>query len=1280
MSTISELVVKIGADSSGLSSSLNKAKTDINKTFEVNPISNMNNAINGLNNSVTGFIGKFNGLVALAAGGFGLSAAIKSAVDAGDAVYTLSQRMNVSAGEASEFSRILKLTGGDAGTTAKAMMRLDKSYSDDSASGKKCKAILDAVGVSLTDQSGKLLPVTQQLGNLSEGYKKAQAAGMGQEFIMNTLGARGMTLITTLERYNEAKASANKIQGIGLDPEEMHKMSVQMKELEMQAGQLKIAAGSILVDIFHGQGGQIGDTLAYCAKLIADNRTQIASTTAEVLKLLAAYEAIKIASTVGSSMMGAWNSHSTKADLNAINTAQEASLTAQQERSILKRQAMIDGAAKKEEAAYYKTVQAMEISEAEKNAIFTEYLLKREQASLESQAAIRTSMTEMYLQSATVAEESATAQAAAMNNVAVTAEETAARVAAANAAQAESSAAVIVAEEEKAAAMVEAGGVGVVAAEETTAANIALSEAEIAAGTAAAVAGEQAVAGATAATVATGESTLATTELTEATALAGTEAEMTGGKTVTACAVATTATKTLTFAVSLLKSQWMLVAFMAWEAVRALIAYNKANAEKTQSNDGVDYEANGKHYALKNGDFYEVSENTETYSTDELGANTQTTRSISDTPLDHSTEEYSKVIADYNSGHANDADVVAEYQRQKMEADQEQLKIDLKNSMNGVGAGNGAGGGAGGGAGASAAPQTVEVDVPIGEVAAEYAKAQDGNAWKDYSYGNNDSAGWCDSFMGAMYRKAGISSIGGVSTSSPINDAAFKAAKAYHTVGDGYQPKNGDEVDFPGHVGMYYNGYVVSRQSSGVKIATLAQANDWFGGIQGYGSVAEASGNLTVKQTVDKNGKVIEDAAKKLAKAKDDAYKLFATMSNTILDENETEYQSGMRKVNDDVRSKQLEINKYKAAGVDVSVLEKELDLYKKALDKKVVEKWHEAWYKIKDDTRQALDAITYNYEDAANTQYTTQQRALEKEKKERLKDIQQSNKDKVAKLAVEKWYNTELLKLQDERNKAIKESHDKYLKSLADDGNYLKIITELKYHPDKRQDDMNIKGQKEIAEEYIKIWDSAHTTIAANISSVTDALYGSLTDSIQGFVSGTKGAMSIVHDFGNTIIKEMERIAAQQLAGQILSTMMGSLFTSPTKGMNHSLTTSTYQKFMPNTDFLASSKTATTGYKFSVPAFDTGGIVTAPTLGLIGETHKREAVIPLTDSNLKAMGGGKSSGGVVVNITNNSDSKPRVASSRYDEGANKTILDIVIDGANRNVGGFGTNLKTLLK
>ena len=61
-------------------------------------------------------------------------------------------------------------------------------------------------------------------------------------------------------------------------------------------------------------------------------------------------------------------------------------------------------------------------------------------------------------------------------------------------------------------------------------------------------------------------------------------------------------------------------------------------------------------------------------------------------------------------------------------------------------------------------------------------------------------------------------------------------------------------------------------------------------------------------------------------------------------------------------------------------------------------------------------------------------------------------------------------------------------------------------------------------------------------------------------------------------------------------------------------------------------------------------------------------------------MGGSKrDGGGVIVNITNKTDSKVGVDNKRFDASLNKMVLDIVVDGASRNIGGFGTNLKTAL-
>ena len=80
----------------------------------------------------------------------------------------------------------------------------------------------------------------------------------------------------------------------------------------------------------------------------------------------------------------------------------------------------------------------------------------------------------------------------------------------------------------------------------------------------------------------------------------------------------------------------------------------------------------------------------------------------------------------------------------------------------------------------------------------------------------------------------------------------------------------------------------------------------------------------------------------------------------------------------------------------------------------------------------------------------------------------------------------------------------------------------------------------------------------------------------------------------------------------------------------------------------------------------------------LLGENEDK--VIPLNAENLAAIGGGnKGSGGVVVNITNKTDSQVKVQNTSYDDGLEKWVLDVVVDGAARNRGGFGSNLRTAL-
>ena len=249
MATLADLMIKIGADSTGLSQELNKSKEALNQTFSVSPVKEFSGSVDEVAGKISGLTSHLTKLAGIAAGGFGLNAVVQSAVNAGEAVYQLGQRYSMSAAQAGQLNAVMKLTGGDVDTAAAAMMRFDKTLSSSGTAGDKARSIMQQLGISMTDSSGRLKPLNEQLGELAKGYEKAKAAGQGQEFLMNTLGVRGLALTKTLDNYTEDAERASKIKGVGLNPAEMHKVYMDMQEVNMQFGKLGVVAGSALAPL-----------------------------------------------------------------------------------------------------------------------------------------------------------------------------------------------------------------------------------------------------------------------------------------------------------------------------------------------------------------------------------------------------------------------------------------------------------------------------------------------------------------------------------------------------------------------------------------------------------------------------------------------------------------------------------------------------------------------------------------------------------------------------------------------------------------------------------------------------------------------------------------------------------------------------------------------------------------------------------------------------------------------------------------------------------------------
>lgn len=183
----------------------------------------------------------------LAATGAGLFAFADSAVKAGDNVYKLAAKLGLTNQEAAALNRILKISDVEAQSFVSTMIRVDKAVQSAGEKGNMTTRTLDALGISLTDSTGRLLPLNQQLEKLAEGYAKAAKSGEEEAYVTAVLGARGAELIPLLRDYTVNMEAASRVKGIGIDPEQAHQAAIELKVLKMEASQLSMAFANALM-------------------------------------------------------------------------------------------------------------------------------------------------------------------------------------------------------------------------------------------------------------------------------------------------------------------------------------------------------------------------------------------------------------------------------------------------------------------------------------------------------------------------------------------------------------------------------------------------------------------------------------------------------------------------------------------------------------------------------------------------------------------------------------------------------------------------------------------------------------------------------------------------------------------------------------------------------------------------------------------------------------------------------------------------------------------------
>lgn len=219
---------------------------------------------------------KMAAVMAIAATGGGLFEITKGAMEAGNNLYKLQQRLNVSTAEAGQLNRAFNLAGTSINTLAPFIAKIDKQLLTAGEAGNNTSKALQRFGITLTDESGQLLQINEQLEQLAKGYRAASEAGEVEAFTAEILGAKGAALIPVLEEYSDLMAISKNVKTTGLlNPAEAHETYLEWQKMSMELGQLKTAFGAALLPVSKELMPMITDGLVAMVELIAENKDNI---------------------------------------------------------------------------------------------------------------------------------------------------------------------------------------------------------------------------------------------------------------------------------------------------------------------------------------------------------------------------------------------------------------------------------------------------------------------------------------------------------------------------------------------------------------------------------------------------------------------------------------------------------------------------------------------------------------------------------------------------------------------------------------------------------------------------------------------------------------------------------------------------------------------------------------------------------------------------------------------------------------------------------------------
>lgn len=388
--------------------------------------------------------------------------------------------------------------------------------------------------------------------------------------------------------------------------------------------------------------------------------------------------------------------------------------------------------------------------------------------------------------------------------------------------------------------------------------------------------------------------------------------------------------------------------------------------------------------------------------------------------------------------------------------------------------------------------------------------------------------------------------------------------------------------------------------------------------------------------------------AEKIASLTEKVQQSVTALGHDIVNEIGTTYEKGMDALHQKMEQMEAEIKEASDLGIDTSALRAKLDEYANIVKEKVTKAWHEANEDLRSET--ALTWAQVNKDVRAETEATYQigVTKLAREKENRLKEVAMTKDSAEARVAVEQWAAAEMARLDQQRLDALREVNKRQIKILQDRGDLQALKNYLADKGALQRGDLELEGQRSLAQTYVKIWNDAHRSISSYLADAAENVYGTLSNSLSEFIQGAKSAKDVFRDFGKSVLSVMAQIAAQRLAANIMGGFLGNMIGGAGAGTS----------------------------MLRIPGFAKGGIVTAPTLAMIGEGGEREAVIPLNRDNLSAIGGKGRGGNVTVNVINNTGTQVKAEQTSAQWDGEQWVVGVVLNAVATNRNGIRTVLK----